>query len=114
MIDRIKPRSFATLEGHVLAERVRHNQDVRKQNSRIEAKTADRLQGDFHRQLRIEAEIQETFRCFANCPIFGEISSSLPHQPDRRNSISLAAQNANKRFNRKTVHYASILTNLES
>ena len=56
---RRKPRPFARLEAQVLAERVRHDQDVGEQDRAVEAEAADRLEGDLGRGLGIVDELEE-------------------------------------------------------
>ena len=57
--DRCKPRPFAGRKRHLLPERMRHDQNVREQNRRIEAEPPDRLQRHLGGKLRSEAEIEE-------------------------------------------------------
>ena len=46
---------------HMAAERIRHDQNIGKQNRGIEAEAVYRLQRHFRRQLRIETQIEEAF-----------------------------------------------------
>src|SRR5579864_6308158 len=81
---RLKPRSFTNFKAYVLAQRMRHHQNIGKQDRCLEAKPANRLQRNFSRKLRIKAKIEKTVGLLANGTVFGKISACLPHQPDRR------------------------------
>ena len=43
ILERIKPRSLALFESHALSERMRHDQDIGKQDRGIEPEAPDRL-----------------------------------------------------------------------
>ncbi len=55
LLKRFKPRSLTRLERHMLAERIRNNQNIGKQDRGVESKATNGLQGHFCRKLRIEA-----------------------------------------------------------
>src|SRR5205085_884596 len=68
--DRIEPWSFTGFETDCLAQRVRDDQDVRKQDGGIEAEAPDRLQRRLDRKLRRVAELQEALGRRPDGPIF--------------------------------------------
>ena len=98
LVDRIKPRTFTGLKGHALTERMRYDQNIGKQNRRIETKSPDRLQRYLRGKFWIEAQIEKASGLFANCPVFRQVSTRLPHQPDRRNAEAFARQYAEDGF----------------
>src|SRR4051812_16334693 len=77
-------RTFALNEAHVDTKRVRHDEDVREQDSSVETVAADRLQRDFDGQLWRVAELQEAPDRPPDLTVLGQIASCLPHQPYRR------------------------------
>ncbi len=76
---RLQHRTLADLEPHPLAERMRNDQDVGKQNGSIETKAANRLQRDLCRQLRCKDQIEEVSSLFPQRPILGQIAAGLAH-----------------------------------
>ncbi len=86
---RLEPRSFAGHELNLAAERVRNHQNIGKQDRRIEAEAPDRLQRHFRGEFRSEAKIEKAARFLPHRPIFRQIASGLPHQPDRRHGFAL-------------------------
>ena len=96
--DRVQPRAFAGFEGNVLAKRVWYNEDVRKQDCRIETVSAQRLKGDVRCFLRIVAEVEKTAGDFANGPVFGKVPPGLAHKPHRWRVHTGAVQGLNDRF----------------
>src|ERR1700728_642056 len=82
-LQRIKARSFSFLECYALAEGVRYDQDVGKQDRRIEAEAPDRLQGNLGGAFGIEAQIEKARRLFAYRPILRKVPSGLSHEPYR-------------------------------
>src|SRR5690625_2739709 len=80
------------LEPNLLPQGVGNDEDVGKENGRIEAKAADRLQGDLARQFRVVAEVEETACLAAHLAVFRQIAPGLPHEPDRRRVEDLPAQ----------------------
>src|SRR5438034_878305 len=50
--DGVEPGTVALDEAHTMAERIRHQQDVGKQDRRVEAEAPDRLQRRFGGELR--------------------------------------------------------------
>ena len=86
-IERIEPRPLALFECHALAQRMRHHQDIGKQDRRVEPEAPDRLQCDLCRTLSVKAQIEEPGRLLADCPVLRKVAASLPHQPDRRHRL---------------------------
>ena len=78
----IKEGSAPFFKAQILAQRVRDDEDIGKEDRRIEAKTADRLQRHLDSQVRIVAEIQEGSGLGPCRPVFRQIAASLSHQPD--------------------------------
>src|SRR5699024_870068 len=82
------------LEPDLLPQGVGNDEDVGKEDGRIEAKAPDRLQGDLARQIRAVAEVEETACLPAPLALFSQIAPALPHEPDRRRVEPLPAQGA--------------------
>jgi len=57
---------------------------------RIESKALHRLQRYFRREFGIETEIEKAARFLPHSTIFGQITTCLPHHPDRRNALTLS------------------------
>jgi hypothetical protein len=93
-LDGVEPRPFALDEAHALAERVRHQQNVGKQDRCVEAEASDRLQRRLGGKLRRVAELQEVAGLRAQCSIFRQVASGLPHQPDGRRRQRLSGEDA--------------------
>ena len=89
---RSQPRSFTGDEAQFLADRVRDDQYVGKEDRRIERKALQRLQGHLGRGLGIIGHVQETALRRSKGAIFGKIAAGLTHQPQRRRVAPLAAQ----------------------
>ena len=85
-------RTFARFELETHVHRVRHGQDVRKQDRRIEPVTLERLQRHLAGELRIHAELQETAGPRARGPVLGQVTPRLAHHPDGRTWRRLAQQ----------------------
>ena len=109
VVERIEPRSFTSLERHVLTESVRHHQNIGKQDRGVKAKAANRLQRNFCGELRIETQVKKVIRLLADCPIFRKISSRLPHQPNRRNGTAFACQRTKQRVGHRVIRHAPVL-----
>src|SRR6516162_4110153 len=84
-IDRIKLRSVRRSKSNTLPERVRNDQNIGKQDRGIESESSNRLQCNFRCQFRIKTKIEEIVDLLPKLPIFRQIPSGLPHQPNRRN-----------------------------
>jgi hypothetical protein len=80
---RRQKRPFAGLEAQLLAERVRHDQDIGEQDCAVEAEAPDRLERDLGRGVGIEDELEKAALSRPERAILGQIASRLPHQPDR-------------------------------
>jgi hypothetical protein len=79
--------SFAFDNGHTLTKRMRHEQDIGKQDRGVETEATDRLQRDLSRPFGVEAEIEKACGLLAQSPVFGKVPPGLPHQPKRRNGL---------------------------
>src|SRR5690606_8417902 len=90
--DRLQHRAFAFLEGNLLAERIRHNENVGKEDRRIKAEAADRLKRHYLGQRRRIAKIEKAARLCPHLPVFGKIAACLPHEPDGNAIRSLTCQ----------------------
>src|SRR6266705_5032783 len=77
---------------------MRNDQDVGKKDCRIEPEPPDRLQRDLGREPGREAEIEKALDPPPYLPIFRQIATSLPHQPNRRNPLPMAGKNLDDRF----------------
>ena len=98
IVERREPRAFARLERHLAAERVRHDQNVGKENRGVEAKAPDRLQGHFGRPFGREAQVEEASRFRAQRAIFGQIAPGLAHEPHRRCGLAAAGEDVEDRL----------------
>jgi len=78
ILQRVKPRPFALHEAYALTEGMRNDQDVGKQDRRIETKAANRLQRNLRRSFGIEAKIEKARRLLAQCPVLRKIPTGLP------------------------------------
>jgi hypothetical protein len=78
-----KRRTFTGQKLQVLTHRVRHDQDIGKQDRPIKAKPAQRLKRDLCSGCRIINQRQETAFLCAQFTILGQVAPGLPHQPDR-------------------------------
>jgi hypothetical protein len=87
-----EPRSFAGLEPQILADRMRDDEDVGKQDRAVESEAGDRLQRHLGRRRAVMDELQEAALVGPECTIFGEIASRLAHQPNRRGIATLPVQ----------------------
>ena len=95
---RLQPRAFAFREPDFLAQCMRHQQNVSEQDGGVEIEAPHRLQGDFHRQFRRQAELDKIFGIGTQGAIFRQVTSRLAHQPDRRYGGRFALQNREKFF----------------
>src|ERR1700743_3247753 len=89
---RIETRSIAGLECHWLSERQWHHQDVGEQDRSIEAEAAHRLQRYFGGKLGCKAQIEKASRLLSQWAVLRQIAPRLPHQPDRRNRLSVPGE----------------------
>jgi hypothetical protein len=112
IIQRIEPRSFAFDKTHALTQRMRHDQNIGKQDRSVKPETTDRLQGNLGRSFGIEAEIEKTCGLLAQSPVFGKISPGLPHQPKRRNRLTLSCKNAEQWFAHNRSRHALTLNQI--
>src|SRR5687768_9519309 len=92
---------------------MRDHQNIGKENRGIEPEAADRLQRYFGCKLGREAEFEEGCDLAAHCTIFGQVTTSLPHQPDRRNGLALTVQHIDKRLVHRLVPAATFLKSLK-
>ena len=76
-------RSFAFRERQTEAHRFKRQQDVGKNDGRIERKAVDRLERDLRRQLGRLAQLKDRV-LRAERTIFCHITARLAHEPDRR------------------------------
>ena len=75
-------RSFAADEVERDAHRLERQQQIGKQNRRVDVDAADRLQRDDRRQLGRSADVEQGVPA-ANLAIFGHVAPGLPHEPHR-------------------------------
>jgi hypothetical protein len=103
-------RSLARLEPQLLAKRVRHDENVRKQYGAVEAEAPDRLERDLAGRCAVVAKLEKTAFLRAQVAIFRQIAPGLTHQPDWRNGRLLAMQDGEQRRKERSVcHQANIL-----
>src|SRR5690242_1510038 len=96
-IQRIEPWAFARLEAYRTAERIGEDENIGKDDGRVEMKAADRLQRDLGGELRCEAEVEKAAGPGAELAIFGQIAAGLPHHPDGRYTLPAARKHVEKR-----------------
>ena len=96
VLDRSEPRPLAALEGDLLPERVRDDENVGEQDCRVEAEAADRLQRRLDRQGGRVAEVEKGCGAGAHFAVFGQIAPRLAHEPDRRRWLPLARERGEK------------------
>ena len=84
VLQRLQHRAAPFLEADLLAQGIRHHQDVGEQDRRIEAEAPDRLQRHLGCQHRVVAKVQERARRRPGPAIFRQIAPGLAHEPDRR------------------------------
>jgi len=89
--------AFAGEEFELLPHRVRHDQDIGKQDRPVEPEPADRLQGHLARRLAIVNQIEEPALVGPQGAVFGQISPCLAHEPDGWAFGAFAAQAIEKR-----------------
>ena len=94
----MEPGTFACFKRHSLAESVGDDQNIAEQDGGVETKSANWLERRFRRQSWRVAKIQEAFGFGADGAIFGEITSSLAHEPDGRLVDGMAIQCRQKWF----------------
>ena len=82
--DGIETGALAFHEAHLLPQRMRNHEYVREQDGRVEIETVDRLQGDFRRLVRRVAKVEKPADLGAYTLVFGQVTSRLAHEPDRR------------------------------
>jgi hypothetical protein len=82
--DRIEHRPLSFPEGDLLPERIGHDENVGKEDRRVEAVSADGLERHLLGKLGRVAEIEKAAGLLARLPVLGQIASGLAHQPDRR------------------------------
>ena len=87
-------RAFARLETEADVHRVRHGQDVREQDRRVEAVAVERLQRDLAGELRVHAQLEEAAGLGARRAVLGQVAARLAHHPQRRARRRLAQQGA--------------------
>jgi hypothetical protein len=75
----------------------RRNQNVGEHNNRVNAQAAKRLQGNLHGQIRRLANFQESM-LRPQFPVFGQVTSGLPHHPHGNARCSFATARAKKKF----------------
>src|SRR6201987_3520802 len=96
--DRIKLRALAGREAQGLAERMRYDQNVGKQNRGIEAEPSHRLQRHLGGEFRRHDQIEKSAGLLAQRTVLRQITSGLAHQPDWRRPNASAVQNLKYRF----------------
>ena len=90
--NRRQARPLARDKPEVSPKRLRQQKDISKQNRRIKAIAADRLQRHFRRKLAIVAQRQEIARLGPSRAIFRKVTPRLPHHPDWRRFKGFAGQ----------------------
>ena len=82
--DRRQAWAFTGYEPKISTQGLWHQEDIGKEDGRIETIAANGLQCDFGREVGIIAKLKEVTGFCARCAIFGQISACLSHHPDRR------------------------------
>ena len=89
-------RALAQRKRQAQAHGVRHRQDVRKQNGRVQRVTLQRLQRHFGGVVGVGGQPHETTRLGPRGAVLGQIAPGLAHQPDRGVGSGLAPAGAQK------------------
>ena len=84
----------------MLPQSVRHDQDIGKQDRSVEAKPVDRLQGYFASRFAVVGHGEKAALFRPQRAIFGQVTTSLAHEPERHLRTALAV----KRIEKKTGH----------
>ena len=85
-------RPLAVDEPQIRAQRLRHQQDVGEKDRGVKTEAPNGLQRHFGCQIGVIAQRQEITGLAPGGLVFGQISSSLAHHPDRRHRQGLARQ----------------------
>ena len=94
--DRIEARALAFDEAHALAQRVGNDEDVGKQDRRVKAVAADRLQRHLGGECRRVAQLEEAADRGAHLAVLRQVAAGLAHQPHRRRRQRRALQHADQ------------------
>jgi hypothetical protein len=87
-----EPRTLAGNEIQFEAHGIRDRQDVGEDDRRVQREAAQRLQGHFAGQFRRLAQVHEAAGLRARREVFGQVTTCLAHDPDRRAVDRLAAE----------------------
>ena len=82
-IQRIELRPGSFFKANVATDGIGNDQNVGKEDCRIKAIPADRLQCHLNGIIRRIAEVEETSGLCARFPVLGKIATCLAHEPDR-------------------------------
>src|SRR5271157_2189156 len=104
----VNDRAFALGKLEVEAHWLEDQKDVREQDGRIDPQDLGRRDRDLGGQIGTLAELQKR-HLRANGAILGHVTSSLPHQPDRRDLRPFAATGFEKRAVPEWVEYLGLL-----
>ena len=104
-------RPFARRKAQMLAHRIGHDENIRKEDRGIKAKAADRLQRHFACGVRVKNQRQKITRDSPQCAIFGKIAPRLAHKPKLRARLAFATQ---CRAHRRKRRHRAPLFNKES
>ena len=80
----------------MLADGMRHDEDVGKQDRPVEAEPVDGLQGDLAGRLAIIGHGEKTALFGAQSLIFGKVATGLAHEPERDACPPFAIQRVEK------------------
>ncbi|EGE58239.1 hypothetical protein RHECNPAF_3340036 [Rhizobium etli CNPAF512] len=92
-IDRIHLRPMPFGEPHIPFHCIGDDQNIGKQDGRIEAIATDRLERHLDGVIGRVTEIEKTSGLCPCLSIFRQITSRLPHQPERRRAEAFAIEN---------------------
>jgi hypothetical protein len=71
---------------------MRNDQNIGEQDCGVETESSDRLQRYLGGQIRREHEVEEAAGARPKLTILREVTTGLPHQPNRRNWLAPAVQ----------------------
>ena len=100
-----KTRALTLFKVKSQAQRIRHGEDVGKQDRRIHRVTTQWLQRHLAGQFRILAKIQERSGPLARRPVFRQVAAGLAHHPDRCAIYRLAQQGAQESVIFQFIHW---------
>jgi len=99
----VKLRSLTYSKLDRLPKRVGNHQNVREKNRCVETKSAHGLKRHFSRKFRIKTELEKISGLFPHCSVLRQVTTGLPHQPNRGRTTTLVIEDIEKRFTHRMI-----------